>query len=191
MEEPSKNLLKSNESKNNPESASFTESEIISVAENLKVPSKRKRKSMKSDTKDHKCPYCNNSFSGRGSLYAHIQQNHEGKLEKTDALNSIFPYLENSKSNIGNKPAIDSKLNTPSSNEEKSTKISTRFHCTHCGSDYAQKTELDSHVKEKHEAKLVVRKRKPINFTLDDLNDDEDKDEIGQVHLNPNCPKVS
>jgi len=28
-----------------------------------------------------------------------------------------------------------------------------------------------------HEAKLIVRKRKPINFTLDDLNDDEDKDE--------------
>ena len=115
--------------------------EIVDEFDKIKTPIDNEKDGNK---KLFMCNLCEYSFGNIKELLRHLSTLHEGNEEKETDNESITE--EKKETND------DSKVESPSlSSKKKISNTSTRFQCSYCDSNYAQKTNLYTHVKQNHE----------------------------------------
>ena len=129
------------------------------------------------DDKPFMCNVCEYSFGQIEELTSHLSTVHESNTENEpshesiteenkETFNDSLKHSDSLALNDTKESMNDSKVESPDSKveipnskvESKNTKAesplsinSTRFQCSYCDSNYAQKTNLYTHVKQKHE----------------------------------------
>ena len=110
-------------------------------------------------TKQFDCILCENSYSKVETLEKHVSEVHRRKSNVQ--LEGIF---SNDQTNESKPPeAKKTKLELPLITDKKASpqepeifNTSSRFQCPYCASNYAQKTNLNVHLKQKHEENLKL-----------------------------------
>ena len=146
-----------------PPKAKKTKFEKPVIAENKAIPPIAVH--VQTDKKTFKCEICSKTFKSKDIYILHAGL-HSKKIHGNEICricSKSFPSIDDIMIHMENNHPENIKIQSENTTEISNT--STRFQCSYCPSNYAQKTSLNTHLKQKHEEnwKLKASSKRSAN----------------------------